>query len=183
MARVRLVADLADVALEFISEGNLHPTARELAKRYYGGKAISSDTVLGVRKQLGRIKVEIERKTKHLLNVVIQYYYDNYKKNPPTTMEEARRCIPIGRGNHPEGLRLRNESGEDLIWQAAMDANNATGNGKIRANADRLLTAVTNGQVSEKEARSTLKRSEKQRQPQQKKLQQRILGLLPGMEP
>jgi len=187
MARTpdRLVTDLVDVAHALILEGTTDPRANELASKYYGSLAYSAGTVEDIRRKLARIRDELERKYKHQIYLVSSAYYPKFRKSPPITLAQARKCIPLGRGVRPEGLRLYQVDGEDFIWKAMIDARFSTGNGAVKKAIEKVATSFSSGLLGQASARDILESARRQRQPEQQQVIERIMAedtrLLPGI--
>jgi len=91
--------------------------------------------------------------------------------------------LPLGHGIRAEGICLSLNCDDDMIWQAAIEQNMASGAGKLKKSIDRTLAALVAHQLSKERAASLLESGQKKAAPDQTKLAEQIQQkLLPASE-
>lgn len=134
---------------------NPHPNVREIAEAHLGKGALGKEILMGLRNRLADVRGIIERKRKDWWVHTVGAYYYTHLGDPPASVDEARKFLPLGKGNMAIGIR-RVTSEDDPIYQAWVQQNHASSSAKQRINNDRLITGVNNGLLGRQAANTML---------------------------
>ena len=182
MARDKdLVIALGRTVHELFEAGVTDPSAAQIAAAYYGeDKLLGGETIDGVRKRLSQIRAFLEENYPEFpICLVSETYYVRFRDNPPTTVADARRCLPVGHAIKKAGIRW--QSGEDdLIWQEAIRLGFASGAGRMKKEADRALGAYESHLISQEDATRLLTEAQDRAQPRHPEIAEHLLEALPA---
>lgn len=161
MARDKTVEAYTDAAHRLIQQYLPDPSAEQIAREFMGGDIVPGAVIADVRKRLRRIR-DIMRTDEpfrcaelHLVNAT---YYRRYRQNSGDIgPDEARLCLPTGRGNAAEGLRLT-QATDDAIWAATLELWFNQGAGQTRKSQTALIGTWDRGRMSEDRVREELQR-------------------------
>jgi hypothetical protein len=173
------VLELAETVSRIFAEGNTDPSAEEIAKAHFPERALGGEIVDGIRKRLRRVRDILETDYDFPVCLLSHTYYVRYRKNPPKTESDARRCIPGGRAVTAAGIRMQTDGDADLIWQAMVSVNLASGAGKMKKSADRTLEAVADHRLDSPHAAALLNRAHQQAKPERTALASQVMKTLP----
>jgi Ni,Fe-hydrogenase III large subunit len=182
MRDMQYVAELAETVNNMFAAGIYDPSADEIARAHFPDRALAGEIVESVRKRLPRVRNVLEQDYEHPVCLLSPTYYTRFRKTPPINEAEARRCLPMGHGVRAAGIRLQTQGDEDLIWQAMLSQDIASGAGKVRKAGDRTLTAVEEHRLEMPRAASLLKRAQKQAAPENLALASEVMKALPAEE-
>ena len=173
------VIALGQTVHQLFEAGITDPSAAEIAEAYFPEKVLGGETIEGVRKRLSQIRDFLEENYSEFpICLVSPTYYIRFRDNPPTTVADARRCLPVGHAVKKAGVRL--QSGEDdLIWQEAIRLGFATGAGAMKKNADRAVGAVVSKRLRAGDATRILGEAQDRAQPDHPEIAARLLEELP----
>lgn len=104
------------------AKNRLDPDAIEVGNFHFGGKALGGEVIDGIRKRLPKIAQMIEQDYELRACVVSEKYYTLFRDQPalfPMTEEDATKCLPLGVGVRPMGIRLCPKA-DDLIYRVAV---------------------------------------------------------------
>src|SRR5215212_7505380 len=171
MARDQFVTQVAETVNELFAAGQNDPSAEEIAKAHFPGRALAPEIVESIRKRLHRIREVLETVYELPVYLLSYTYYLRFRWKPPATNADARRCLPgIGTGARVEGLRIHTTGDGDLIYQAMLDQNYSSGAGKVKKQSNRVLTAVEDQRLGKPHAASIMRRGIEQAEPDNIKL-------------
>jgi len=168
---------LTETTVQLISDGNVDPSAEEIAEAHFPEHGLVGEITESVRKRLDHIKkqIEIDYPQTGTLVLVNQKYYRLYRKRGVETDTEALECLPHnGDGNMMFGIRRC--SRDDRIWKADVRRNQKTGAGKVRKTGDRVLLAHGHGDASDEDAAAILRESLVLSQPTNVEKAQQLLS-------
>jgi hypothetical protein len=182
MPRDAFVAGLTETVLELFADGIDDPCHDEIAEAYVN-KPMPKEFIEGVRKRLPKIRQQLEELHDQHVYLVNERYYVRYREAEPTTMAQAKTCLPLGYGVSAWGLR-RHRGDDDLIWQATVDHGLAAGAGRLKHNADRVLDAHEEHRLSNEDAGRLLRTGYRDRAvPDRAALAQEVMNELPEGDP
>ena len=160
-----LVTQLARATMRLVDRGNLNPSAEDIAREHYGPKrALGGGAKADVRKRLPQIKNDLNRATEHIFNLLGHSYYVAYLDSPPQTEEQARKCIPGGRGNRAEGLHIATGP-DDLILKVSIEQDAGSGFGKGGKAITKADHARRSGHLTDDDFNKLLERAQTAAQP------------------
>lgn len=170
---------LGQTVHELFEAGVKDPSATEIAEAYFPEKVLGGETIEGVRKRLSQIRDFLEENYPEFpVCLVSQTYYVRFRDNPPKTVADARKCLPVGHAVKKAGIRW--QSGEDdLIWQEAIRLGFASGSGKVKKNADRALGAFEGKHLTEDDAARLLGEAQDRARPRKPEIAAKLLDALP----
>ncbi len=178
MAKRDLYSDeLAETVFGLFAIGETTPSAMDIAVAHFPGKALGGEITEGVRKRLGKIR-DLLDEDGFSVCLVSDTYYRRFRRVPPATMADARRCIPLGYGKAKAGVHLTSGD-DDLIWQASEAQNFAAGAGKVKKAVDRTLKAVEGGRLSDEHAGQMLVEAARRAAPDRPEIAARVTKALP----
>jgi hypothetical protein len=172
------VTELAQTVATLFVEGNTDPSADEIAAKHFEGKALGGEIIEGIRKRLRRVRDVVEQDFELPVYLLNHTYYARFRKDPPATDADARRCIPGGFHVVAAGIRL-NEGEGDLIYQAHLSQNLVSGAGKLKKNLDRTLDAAEDGRLSNPQAATVMDRGRRRAEPEKLALATEVMKELP----
>jgi hypothetical protein len=176
MAREQFIIQVAETVNEMFAAGKLDPSADEIAKAHFQGRALAPEIIESIRKRLHRIREVLETGYDLPVYLLSYTYYLRFRWKPPITDADARRCLPgIGKGCRVEGLRIHSTGDDDLIYQAMLDQNYSSGAGKVKKAGNRVLTAVEDHRLGEPHAGSIMRRGMQQAQPDNLTLARKVM--------
>lgn len=143
----RLHSELAETVKELFAKGKTTLTPTMVCKAHFQKKALSRAIVEDVRKRLCKVKVILERDFKVAAYLVGPGYFEKYEDHMPKTISEAMECMPIGKGNKAQGIKLHTDGEDDLIWQMTMKMQMSSGAGKFRKGMERAADAVSSHRI------------------------------------
>lgn len=177
----------ADYILELASTVNLlfaaginDPQASEIAHKHFADRTLGGEIIEGVRKRLPRIRRVLEEDYGHQVCPLGRTYYTRFRRRPPLTRADARRCLPVGHGMRQEGLYRLSGGSDELIWREWQSLNANSGWSKGKRTTDRLLQAVADGQLPESAAAELLADGLRHAQPDNPELAARVMRALPS---
>lgn len=174
------VVELGLTVHELFAEGITDPSAAEIAEAHFPEKALGGEIIEGVRKRLGKIRDFLEENYPEFPVCLVSHtYYVRFRDNLPTTVTDARRCLPVGHGVKQEGIRQQS-GGDDLIWQEAIRLNLASGAGKMKKSADRAVRAFEGDRLDEADAARLLTEAQGRAQPDDPDTAEHLLEALPA---
>ncbi len=176
----RYVEELAQTTEKLFEKGVSDPSADEIAEEHFPERALGGEIVEGIRKRLAKIRDVLENELGHPVYLLSNTYYLRYRHEPPTTEAEARRCLPLGQGVRPVGIRLQTEGDSDLIWQAMVKQNLDSGAGKVKKSVDRTLEAWQENRLEKPRAAAILEGAARRALPSKPELAQEVRGALPA---
>jgi len=91
-------------------------------------------------------------------HLVTQKYYDDYRNDPPSTLDEALDCIPIGQ--NAAGIRYPYGEEHDIIYQASLYQNIRSLAGKGMKNFRVLREAVGDAKLSIEQFEENLQKAD-----------------------
>lgn len=151
---------------------NTDPHATEIAEAHFPDRALPGDIIEAIRKQLNQVRDILEEDFDHPAHLVSRTYYSRFRESAPQTEEDARLCIPIGRGKEVKGLRLP-DGKDDLIWRATMAQNLGAGAGKVGKQLERIESALDAERLDPDKAEHLLQNL-RRAEPIRKQLEKRI---------
>jgi hypothetical protein len=173
------VVALAKAVNTMFNLGMTNVNAQEIADFHFK-VPLANDFYELVRRRLGRIRDILAEDYEREVILLSDTFFRRFRSNPPINDEMARTCIPMGNGNRAEGLRLQTDY-DDLIWKASIEANMATGSGKLKNTSNRVVAAVENGKLGNPDAAHILQHAQERSQPDTPLAAQQIMGFLdPG---
>lgn len=140
------VEDLATTAVILINEGNTDPNVDEIADAHWDS-TITSVMRAELEDNLPRIKAEVEESYDEQVHLVNGRYYDRFRDRDDLTDAEARKCLPMGRGNASKGLRVP-ESSDDPILQADRSQHTRAGIQKAAKHIKKATRALQTGDIT-----------------------------------
>ncbi len=165
---------------QLFEKGVTDPSAAEIAEAYFPEKVLGGETIEGVRKRLSQIRDFLEENFSEFpICLVSETYYIRFRDNPPTTVADARRCLPVGHAIKKAGIR-RQSGEDDLIWQEAIRLGFASGAGTMKKFADRALGAYEGHHLSEADASRLLTEAQDRAQPRKPEIASHLLEALPA---
>lgn len=174
MIRDPFVTQLADTCKELFGKQNTDPNAKEIATALYDAE-LPDRWVEDIREHLLKVRDALEED-----GLVIQLmspdYYKSHRESEDIADDEARRCIPLGK--RAEGIRLIGAVSDDPYWKAGVEQSIKSGNGKVKKSEERVLAQFQNGKLTEASTATILKASQNQRQLENPKLAEKIIGYL-----
>lgn len=180
--REQYVTELAETVNKLFEAGNNDPSVDEIAEAHFPDRALAGEIYESVSKRLHRVRDVLQTDYDHPVCLLSFFYYQRFRKTPPLLESDARRCIPGGQNKRAAGVRLMIDGDADLIWQAMVGQNFSSGAGKVRKQADRVLTAVEDHKLGEPRAASLLNRATQQAQPENAALGRKVMKALPAKE-
>jgi hypothetical protein len=165
VVRDQYVIELAQTTKRLLDEGNIDPSADEIAYAHFGRTVLGGAIEEDIRKRLGKIRTILEEDPQrggYGLTVYLVskgYYTLGYRHNPPQTKTEASQCLVVGRprgsskeeaqkGN-PAVAGIRKYTGDDdLIWQELQRVSLRSAAGKEKKATDRILGEYEQGNLS-----------------------------------
>lgn len=177
----KYVQELAETVSKLFESGKTNPTAEDIAEANFPGRALGGEIAEGVRKRLHQIRDVLFQDYDYLVCLLSRKYYakhDGDGKVPPANLTEARKCIPVGAGVKTVGIHLFSGD-DDLIWQAAIQHNLATGGGKFKKSVDMTVDAVTDGQLEPATAGAMLREGQKRAEAERPTLVEDLVAELP----
>jgi hypothetical protein len=171
------ITEYVEIADAMFDEGITDPSAEEIAERYANGRAVSPRLVGDIRQSLRRLRVILESEYNRPVSLVNDTYYSDFRHSLLMDDATAKQCVARGNGNGAAGLRLRTGD-DDLIYQATLEVNYASGTGKIKKNSNRLLDATANGNLPKPRAAFILNQVAERVQPDNRELAQQVMGFL-----
>lgn len=154
--RDQFVEELAQTVNRLFDDGKTDPRAKEIADAHFDPRSVPGDIIDAVRKRLPKVRDKIESDYLHeRAHLVSATYFGRFRDELPQSEEEARLCLPLGRGKAAEGIRLPTV-GNDPIWQATVTRNIGSGAGKAGKNLKRLAGALRNKEISPAKAMRVL---------------------------
>ncbi len=176
------VIELGGTVNELFADGQTDPSAAEIAEAYFPGKVLGGETIEGVRKRLSQIRDFLEENYPEFpICLVSETYYVRFRDNQPTTVADARRCLPVGHAVKKAGIRRQSGEG-DLIWQEAIRLGFASGAGRMKKEADRTLAAYEGRLLTEADAARLLEEAQSQAQPRRPQIAEQLLEALPAVD-
>jgi hypothetical protein len=172
--RDKYAIELASTVTDLFNSGMVDPSAEEIAYAHFPGRYIPGDVIEGVRKRLARVRALVEEGYGLQVYPLSRRYYLQFRKSPPTTVDEGRLCLPTGRGYRMEGLRLVLDANTDFGWQAMIDHQINSGAGKMKANIDRTLDAVKTGSLENGRAAEILRHAAERAEPKNQMIADRV---------
>jgi hypothetical protein len=183
MARDQFVTQVAETVNEMFAQGQLDPSADEIAKAHFPGRALAPEIIESIRKRLHRIREVLETVYELPVYLLSYTYYLRFRWKPPATSADARRCLPgIGTGARVEGLRIHTTGDNDLIYQAMLDQNYSSGAGKVKKQSNRVLTAVQDHRLGKPHAGSIMRRGIQQTEPDNIPLARKVMAAVPRQQ-
>jgi len=174
------VIELGRTVHELFGRGVTDPSAAEIAEAYFPEKVLGGETIEGVRKRLSQIREFLEENYPEFpICLVSQTYYVRFRDTPPTTVADARRCLPVGHAVKKAGIR-RQSGEDDLIWQEAIRLGFASGAGAMKKNADRAVGAYESHLISQEDATRLLTEAQDRAQPRKPEIAAGLLEALPS---
>lgn len=172
------VVELAQTVNKMFAAGETNPSADEIAEKHFSGMALGGEILDGVAKRLGKIRDVLQTDFNHSVCLLSGTYFTVHKNgDPPTTEAEARRCIPGGYKIPAVGIHLQ-KGDDDLIYQAMLGMNLASGAGKTKKSVDLTLEAVEDHSITEPRAARILDRARRKAAPKKPALQKRVMTKL-----
>jgi hypothetical protein len=175
------VLELASTANQLFAEGLNDPQAAEIAHKHFGDRSLGGEIIEGVRKRLPRIRRVLSEDYGAETVPLSRTYYTRFRRQPPTTVADARRCLPVGHGVRQEGL-YRLSGADDLIWSEWQQLQANTGARKVKHRYDIILGAVASGHLTPTMAAEALAEIAERAQPDDRELAARVLRALPPPE-
>jgi hypothetical protein len=178
----KYVQELAETASKLFEGGITNPTAEDIAEANFPGRALGGEIAEGVRKRLHQIRDVLFEDYDYLVCLLSRKYYIKHEsKEPPANLSEARKCIPVGAGVKTVGIHLFSGD-DDLIWQAAVQHNLATGGGKFKKSVDITVNAVSDGLLEAGTAGAMLREGQKRAEAESPALVEGLVAELPEGE-
>ena len=176
------VDELAETIDNMFIAGKLDPSAREVAEEHFQKTILGGEIIDGIRKRLPRIKNILALVFEHPVYLVNERYYVKFKKKNkiPITEKEARSCLPTGHGVRSYGIRLNTDADNDLIYRASLDRDLKSGTAKTKISADRVLSDVDDGRMSENLGASIMDQTDRQLMPKHPALREKLREQLPA---
>ena len=149
MPKDNFANEIENTIRRMFHRGTLDPSAEEIAKEYFKGMTLNNEIVESIRRRLPRIKRTLVRRYGDPVYLVSETYYEEFRKEPPITKGDARKCVPGGHSTKSMGIKL-NVTGEgDLILQATRWSALKSQVAKKMKSTDRVIKAVENGYLTE----------------------------------
>lgn len=174
------IIELAETTTQLFARGLTDPSASEIAHQHFGDRTLGGEIVEGVRSRLGRVRRILAEDGLQLCPLG-RTYYTRFRKKPPATRAEARRCLPLGHGMQQEGLHLLTGS-DDLIWQEWLSLMGGSGAGALKRFTNETLRAVEAGKLGDSTARELLAEGYRLAQPEKPEIAARLMQALPTPE-
>lgn len=143
----RLHSELAETVKDLFSKGQTTLVPKQIAKAHFQKRGLSKPMIEDVRKRLAKVKLILERDFKLATYLVGPGYFEKYIDHMPKTITEAMECMPIGKGNKTQGIKLHTDGEDDLIWQMTMKMQMSSGAGKFRRGMERAADAVSSKRI------------------------------------
>jgi hypothetical protein len=175
------VLELASTVNLMFSKGINDPQASEIAHEHFGDRTLGGEIIEGVRKRLPRIRRVLEEDYSYQICPLSRTYYTRFRRRPPLTEAEARRCLPIGHAVRQEGL-YRLSGANDLIWNAWQRLHLNQGASKVKRRANAVLHAVAAGHLTDALAAEVLTDAAQHAVPDDRELAARVMQALPSPE-
>jgi len=173
------VEELAETINRMFGAGISDPSAREIAEAHFPEKALGGEITEGIRKRLHKIRDILEQDYLHPVCLVSRTYYSRFRREAPKTVADAARCLPIGYGKKQQGVYLQ-RGADDLIWEAMLQSNLASGAGKVKRSANRALDGVEGGRLSAQRAGELLSETRQHLAPDKPELAEQVIAALPA---
>jgi len=149
---------VADTTAELLDESSVtDPSVGDILAVHSGQTEEAAEEWL--RERMSYVRVVLH--DKHGLeyaHLVTQDYYEEYRDDPPATLDEALDCIPVGQ--HAAGIRYPYGEEHDIIYQASLYQNIRSLAGKGMKNFRVLREAVGDAKLSIEQFEDNLQKAD-----------------------
>lgn len=165
------IESLALAAIRLAEEKHItDPHADEITtERFHGDTNLGNDIYHGTRVRMLKV-IQAVRDLGYVVYPLSAQYYakpvkvpgepqrPSFREKPPETVEDAKRCLPIGNGKRAVGLNfcVMTEDGQtqepDLVYRVWLDFVAGSGAAKARINIDRAYEATVSGFLTQDDA-------------------------------
>ena len=174
----KLVNALAEATKSLFDQGINDPSAEEIAMEYFPGKILGGEVIEGIRKRLHKIREVLETSYEESVCLLGATYYARFRGKPIETLEDARKCLPLGNMKRAEGI-YRQQGVDDLIWRAALELGASQGAAKVKRALNRTIKSVEMDALSPETAASIIQGAKRKAIPEKPELERRILEATP----
>lgn len=158
---------LAEAAFTLLSSRD-SITFADITKAEFG---VSPDDLIAVvHHRRGSIRRQLQANGMDC-SLVNEFYFNNFRFDPPSTLDEARKCLPMRAGKSTErlntmGLCRANGHGTSMIFRVYEEATMESSAGGVKRTIERTVDAIGHGSLSTKTVAKMIRDGAKKMRPE-----------------